>query len=293
MRRDARAVSSGTLAFEAFVQRYGHLRPGTYDITSPCYRAAPDTYLRPVVAAAATESEGDARTPWSAATRAAVAAAFRRVGLPDDIEGFLAFARRAIAAREETKFVFTRALSEALEALATFGAAHGFDRDDLAHVPIHDLLACDDVLADVPGFLDRRVLEGRETFAITQGVCLPGHIATPLDLSCFEQKAAEPNFVSQRAVEGPVTASAPHPDAMVDGHIVLIPSADPGYDWLLARDIRGLITMYGGANSHMAVRAAELGLPAAIGVGELLYQALEPARMIRLDCASHTITATH
>jgi phosphoenolpyruvate-protein kinase (PTS system EI component) len=77
----------------------------------------------------------------------------------------------------------------------------------------------------------------------------------------------------------------------VTGAIVLIPSADPGYDWLLARDIAGLVTMFGGANSHMAVRAAELRLPAAIGVGELRYQSLETARAVRLDCASRTITA--
>ena len=33
--------------------------------------------------------------------------------------------------------------------------------------------------------------------------------------------------------------------------------------------------MYGGANSHIAVRVAELDVPAAIGVGELLYRDLE------------------
>ena len=32
--------------------------------------------------------------------------------------------------------------------------------------------------------------------------------------------------------------------------------------------------MYGGANSHMAIRAAEFGLPAAIGIGETLYRNL-------------------
>ena len=44
--------------------------------------------------------------------------------------------------------------------------------------------------------------------------------------------------------------------------------------------------MYGGANSHMAVRAAECSLPAAIGVGETRYAHLEaaavhPARLRR------------
>jgi phosphoenolpyruvate-protein kinase (PTS system EI component) len=121
-------------------------------------------------------------------------------------------------------------------------------------------------------------------------VCLPGHITDAGDLLCFEQRAAEPNFVTQRAVEGLAVAAGLRPEATVEGCVVLVPSADPGYDWLLARNIRGLITMYGGANSHMAVRAAELQLPAAIGVGELLYDALAPTRAIRLDCASRTIT---
>ena len=69
------------------------------------------------------------------------------------------------------------------------------------------------------------------------------------------------------SVEAPPAGS--RTDGDVAGRIVLIPSADPGYDWLLARDIAGLITMFGGANSHMAVRAAECSLPAAIGVGDI------------------------
>jgi phosphoenolpyruvate-protein kinase (PTS system EI component) len=43
------------------------------------------------------------------------------------------------------------------------------------------------------------------------------------------------------------------------------------------------VTMYGGANSHMAIRAAEFGLPAAIGVGEKIYQSLTDARVIELN----------
>ena len=58
-------------------------------------------------------------------------------------------------------------------------------------------------------------------------------------------------------VEAPTVGGDGALDADVTGRIVLIPSADPGYDWLLARGIAGLITMFGGANSHMAVRAAE------------------------------------
>jgi choline kinase len=288
MQADGRRVRDGELDWDVFVDRYGHLRPGTYDITSPCYRSAPEEYLRPIVERA-TDGDAPAWPGWRSRTRDAIAAELARIDLPDDVDAFESFVRRAIAGREAGKFEFTRALSDALECLAEFGAEHGQTRDDLAHVAIADLLAGRDAMSDPAGFLARRVAEGREWFHVAQGVCLPGQIASDADLVCFEQQAAEPNFVTQRAVEAPVVAFDLGPHRRVDGTIVMIPNADPGYDWLLARDIAGLITMYGGANSHMAVRAAELGIPAAIGVGELLYLDLEPAAVIRLDCGSRTI----
>ena len=70
---------------------------------------------------------------------------------------------------------------------------------------------------------------------------------------------------------------------------MLIQSADPGYDWIFSHGIGGFITMYGGVNSHMAIRAAEINLPAAVGVGEKLYEKIENMRQVELDCANHVI----
>jgi phosphoenolpyruvate-protein kinase (PTS system EI component) len=51
-----------------------------------------------------------------------------------------------------------------------------------------------------------------------------------------------------------------------------------------------LITKYGGANSHMAIRSAEFALPAAIGCGELLFETLSAAAVIDLDCAARKVS---
>ena len=291
MLTDGRRAHRGELAWDAFVEAYGHLRPGTYDITSPCYRAAAEQYLRPVVERAERSSTSERVIKgWAAPTRGAISDALRRVGLEPDVDRFTAFAQMAIAGREEGKFIFTKALSAALECVAEFGAGQGFSRADLAHVGIRDLMSCRDVMDDPRDFLARRVREGRDAHQVSQAMCLPGQIATEADLACFESEPAEPNFVTQRTVEADVVAEGLSPEARVSGRIVLIPNADPGHDWLLAREIAGLVTMYGGANSHMAVRAAELDLPAAIGVGELLYLNLQTATTIRLDCAARLLT---
>lgn len=47
--------------------------------------------------------------------------------------------------------------------------------------------------------------------------------------------------------------------------------------------------MYGGANSHMAVRAAEFSLPAAIGVGESRYDQLRQANVLEVNCGAQDI----
>ena len=67
--------------------------------------------------------------------------------------------------------------------------------------------------------------------------------------------------------------------------IVAISSADPGFDWLFSYPIAGLITAYGGVNSHMAIRAGELAIPAIIGVGEELFAKWSRVQRLRIDCA--------
>ena len=105
------------------------------------------------------------------------------------------------------------------------------------------------------------------------------------------QLEATPNFVTHKSVRAPVVtlSASSSPERPVEGRIVVVPNADPGFDWLFSRRIAGLVTMYGGRNSHMAIRTAELGLPAAIGVGELRFEKLARAEVIEMDCASQVI----
>ena len=62
-----------------------------------------------------------------------------------------------------------------------------------------------------------------------------------------------------------------------------------GYDWIFSYDISGLITKYGGANSHMAIRSAELNLAASIGVGSIIFNEILNASKIYLNCENKSI----
>ena len=120
---------------------YGHLRPGTYDITSPRYDADPERFLRPLVEHAKQSVVEKRRFEFWKAERGIFFAALEELGLPGEPERVERFLRQAIEGREYAKFIFTRNLSSALEALAQVGAHFGLARAELAHISVEELLA--------------------------------------------------------------------------------------------------------------------------------------------------------
>lgn len=132
------------------------------------------------------------------------------------------------------------------------------------------------------------IAERKNAHKLTKVIDLPSLIASKDDFFCFERHGMLPNFIGVDSVVADV-ADIRNKDVELSGKIVVISQADPGYDWLFGHDISGLVTQYGGANSHMAIRSAEIGLPAAIGVGEKLYEQLIQAERLELDCLGHRI----
>ncbi|MCH7802249.1 MAG: hypothetical protein IIC24_12015 [Chloroflexi bacterium] len=293
--RDGGSVSNGSMKWEDFLGIYGHLRPGTYEVTSPSYAEEPEQYLRPMidVMPQAQRAQTSSST-WDANTRSRLAESLGSLGLDCDVDAFERFMRQAIEGRESSKFAFSRNLSVALDQLRAFGESVGISRDQLSFIGIQDLLTLsnDSPVRDVRSWLTERAEEGERWYRTARAIELPPLLVRACDFTAFERPQSQPNFVTNKTVVAKsidLTDSKTVP-AGLEGTIVLIPEADPGFDWLFGQSIAGLVTMYGGANSHMTVRAAEFGLPAAIGVGESLYERLSDAQIIELDCANQWLS---
>ena len=297
---DARSTASGAMSWNDFVSKYGHLRPGTYDIVSPRYDADPQRFLRPLVEhAREAEVEPENSGSWTR-EKSQFFTALRHLDLPNDEEQVESFMRDAIQGREYAKFVFSRNLSKALEALAELGSDLGLSRDEIAELPLESILTLRDAryAPKQRGLHLRSIVETGKHWRAIASVCeLPPLLTAKSDFDAFEISADTPNFVGSRSVAArsvdlareSLTVSAEHALPAVSGAIVLTPQADPGYDWLFGQGIAGLVTLYGGANSHMAIRAAEFGLPAAIGVGEQRYRELSKGQVIEIDPMAKTL----
>ena len=137
--------------------------------------------------------------------------------------------------------------------------------------------------------LKAAIFARKEKYDLTKVIELPVLIDSSSHFFCFERHSSQPNFVGSGNVVSQAAVLDGISDTQLSGKIVIISQADPGYDWLFGYNISGLITQYGGANSHMAIRSAELGLPAAIGVGEKIYEDLRSAKIIELDCLNQIL----
>lgn len=268
------------LSKKAFLKKYGHLRPGTYDICSPRYDEAPDRYFNWDYE---QKSEPVARGfKISIEQMTMIREYLTSFDMSDDVLALFKFLKGAIEGREYSKFTFTRSLSYVLKLLEELGARSGFSREDMAYMDIEVIKSLYLSERDAGQVLDRSIEEGKQRHQDTLGLTMPPVIDSKMDCYYFHQGKSDPNYITLNSAVGPVRFVD---DEDLEGSILFIPSADPGYDWVFSRKIAGFVTKYGGVNSHMAIRSGELSIPAIVGAGESLYNKLSGAEIVEINCA--------
>lgn len=286
---DMERFGRGDISRNALMGKYGHLRPGAYDILSLRYDQRDGAFLS---GAGKLEGHGGEAAPEFSLQphqKAAIEARLGEAGFGIGADDLMEYCTAAIQGREWAKFVFTHSISDSLELIAAWGQRLGLSREELSHLDIRELL---DSLVETKGrslehHLRTRSEEGRREHDVTSAIRLPYVISQPSDIVIVPMLLDQPNFVTLKSVKAPsvlVSGRDVDPEAL-DGRIVAIESADPGFDWIFTRPICGLVTKFGGANSHMAIRCAEFDLPAAIGCGEQIFERVVRSGYIELDCA--------
>lgn len=249
-------------------------RPSSFDITQPLLPAPKGVGC----------DDATLRFELSPAETRAIGRLLREAGFALAPAAWLQWWQQCSRARETGKYALMQPLAQLLEALAALGALQGLDREALSWLPLPVLLR--GLAKGTPSTaLQARAERARRRAEREQRWLLGPVLRGATDLDAFDSLGLLPNFVGRRALRAPLHV-LPHSDpaqTLPRGAIVAVPQADPGYDWLFARGIGGLITAWGGAHSHMAIRCAEFDLPAAIGCGEAVWTRLLAAHEAHLD----------
>lgn len=289
MNRDLHRMHKGEVTKEKFLEIYGHIRPGTYDILSKRYDEAFDEYFDGNMVFNGMEETSEFTLTTRQKER--IQLELEENGLNITADGLMTFIREAIEGREHLKFVFTKAVSKILQLVGELGNRVGISAEDMAYLDITVVkqLYVDLYSGDIQTVFEENIKDNRMQYNSAVQIRLPSIIVKPEDVYSFYLLNEEPNFITQKSVTADVLLFEQGSGQELVGKIVFISAADPGYDFLFSKKIGGLVTRFGGANSHMAVRCAELGLPAVIGVGEQNFAEWGRYSRMTIDCMKRQV----
>lgn len=281
---DFARFSQGAMSREEFNIKYGHLRSGTYDIRSNRYDAM---NFRP----APSRNRKDKNKIRRELDATILTQALEDQDIPVTAGQMVSFWVSTIEQREYFKFEFTKSLSMVLELIRKIGSMMDISTMDLSWLCVDDFKlyekGCNP--EELKNLWMKLITKRRRVNHDSRLILLPEVILSGASVDVIPVYEARPNFITAKTVEGEVVLLDEEPEADITGKIVVVPKADPGYEWIFTKNIKGFITKYGGAASHMAIRCAEFGIPAAIGCGEKIYDTVSQLDYLELDCRNGSI----
>jgi phosphohistidine swiveling domain-containing protein len=275
---------------EEFLEKYGHLRPSTYDITSLNYKEGYELYFNDDNIRSSCTAENE-EYEFSDKQKEVIGLFLKDAGLGFNVDELIDFIRNSIIQREYSKFIFTKSVNDILELMKELGK-----RND---IPVERMAFCDiDIVLNMYYNIDHNTVRDQilnnityneELYNYTLALKFPNNITSFEEIYSFHNEESVVNFVTNLSVIAEVVYVQNLHNIDLKGKIVCVENADPGYEFLFVRGIVGLVTQYGGVNSHMAIRCSELNIPAAVGVGREKFDKLKCEKIIRIDCKKQII----
>ncbi len=265
-----------------FMKKYGHLRPGTYDITSKRYDQMKNFKYN-------STKPKKKIFKINSRQKQIINDLLKKSKFNLNSDQFFEYIKTSLIKREYSKFVFTKYLSLILEIIAEFANQKKISREEISEIDINFFLK-----KKYKKLTKSKILylynKNSQIKKINELIKLPSLILDKSNLFIAPYQVNLPNFITKKKTEGEgIQLKMNEPSKKLDNKIVFIENADPGYDWIFSYKVKGLVTKYGGINSHMSIRCAELSLPAVIGCGEQIYSELIKKKNIHIDCSNSLI----
>jgi len=267
-----------------FLKNYGHLRPSTYSITSKNYYENFKRYFtkksKPIVKNVKRFNVKKEQTKKINQT-------FFIHRLQFDCDEFFKFAHDSIKLREYSKLIFTKSIDEIFQNLIKFSKEVGLARNDLEYISIKNFINyySNVDIERLRKILKKEIDQNKKNYKLLSLIEFPEFIANDKDMSSHEQKSKLGNYITTKTTYGEIVSINKIKNySAMNSKIVLLENADPGYDFIFLYNIKGLITEYGGSNSHMSIRCLELGVPAIIGVGSREFKFISKKNLIEINC---------
>lgn len=285
-------VSKNVNNYEDFINLFGHLRPSTYDIESKNYT---ELFPKKVFRGKKTNLISNkidldiSKKLWES-KKTKIIRLLKESKFNIKHEKLFNFIVQGIQRREKGKYEYSKSVNIIIILVEKIAKLIGIEKRKFKYIDLLELIELSSKNISSFEIIKRQINFREKKYQFDQLISLPHHIAKTGDIYSFHNIENEPNFITNKKTNGEIIKiTIDQKIKNIKDKIVLIESADPGYDWIFSYNIKGLITKFGGAASHMSIRASEYSLPAAIGVGEEKFKKLSQSKNVFLDCLNKKI----
>ena len=147
-------------------------------------------------------------------------------------------------------------------------------------------------LSEVRKFLKQNINENKLNYKFNKNLPLPNNIIKENDIFSIFESHHKPTFITDKKVKANnLELNHKNLTNQMSGKIICIKNSSISFDFIFTKNIKGLITEYGGPNSHMCIRCSELAIPAVIGVGSRIYEKIKNSQKTLLDCFNQNLSA--
>ena len=282
-------IDKNKLSKNNFIKKFGHLRPDTYEITSKNYEDGYELYFK-------NNKKIDKKINkkkfiFNKLQIKKINKFLSKNDLNINFSDLIFFIKESIKNREYAKYIFTKSIDLVFRELKKIARRTKININEISYIDIKFILNLYYNLdnQNISDKIKQISNENKKIYKFNLKIMLPEILTSYQDIYSYSENINKVNFVGNKTVILNTIFYKKEIKTKLKNKIVCIESADPGYDFIFNESIGGLITKFGGANSHMAIRCAELGLPAAIGVGSLLFKNITDAKIISLNPSSNKI----
>ena len=198
--------------------------------------------------------------------------------------------KKAIEAREYSKYIFTKSIDLIFHNILKIGKRLNIKRADLSYLEINDFLKLYFTLGseDISKKFKNIIRKNKKEYGLNNYVCLPNIIIEPHDIYYNCENSNQGSFFGTNLINGNIfflneNLSLSKQIKNLNNKIICIYNADPGFDFIFSKNILGLVTCYGGSNSHMAIRCSEMNISSMIGVGQNNFGKIINSKKIIID----------
>lgn len=289
---DYKKYLNNKISKTSFLKKYGHIRPSMYSIDSKNYKENFKNYFPKKNKLPSKNILVKNLSIKTFKNKKKIDALLKKNKLNFNSNFLISFAKKSIYYREFSKYVFSKSIDEVFKNLLVLSKEIGIKRSDLDYLSIKKIIYYYNNLETkkLKDLILKEIKEQKKSRQISNLIKLPDFISHQDNVYSFKEQLTKGNFITTNKISSEITVlSNKSIINNINKKIVLIESADPGYDYIFSYGINGLITKYGGANSHMAIRCLELGIPAVIGIGDKRFKELSSSIFIHLDCLQKKI----